>query len=282
MKKSSKNPGPTSDERPSSQSTSKSLGVPFSKRHDAFQKTSRLIIQFLYEQKPIFIIICLLLMLTVSFLAVSQYYQGESEKKAQNQLYLSFAQWDALQKKALLKTEGENKKSDSPSQIDQLLQKKSSQKIILSKKDYEEISLGYQNVMNDYAGTKGAILAALYLVDLHKNQENPQAALDSLKQVKMHLKVGDLIDSIALMSLADLHVENHQCQEAIEIWSTIINVDSLSFLHADALLKQGLCFEGVQEIAKARANYEKLSMDYAQLPSGQTAKRFLHLMKEDQ
>lgn len=243
--------------------------IPSSKAQDVFQRTSKLIIQRLSQRKVLFFGICALFLLLGGFFAVKKYYNQQTELQVQNQLYLSTSKWEALQKSVSLSTSTQNI----------LGQVQNEQKtIILKEDDYRSLRLGYEEIIQDHKGTKGAILAALNLAHLHITQGNPKAALSSIQQVQSNLNTESFIDGMALMSLAHLYEANQQCQEAVKVWSRVIDSPQLSFFHADALLKQGLCFEGMKATDQAYQNYQKLKMDYGQSPSGQMAQRLLHLM----
>ena len=243
--------------------------IPFSKAEDAFQRTSKLIIQRLSQRKMLFFIIFTLPLLLGGFFATKKYYRRQNEIEIQNQLYLSTSKWEALKKSTSLPTSTQNI----------LDQAQNNQKtIILNEDDYRSLRLGYEEIIQNHKGTKGAILAALNLAHLHITQGDPKAALNSMQQVQSTLNSESFIDGMALMSLAHLYEANQKCQEGVKIWSRVIDSPWLSFFHADALLKQGLCFEEMKATDQAYQNYQKLKMDYGQSPSGQMAQRLLHLM----
>ena len=250
----------------------KAKRIPYSKAQDAFQRKSLSIIQILLEQKALFFSLCAILLLVGSFFPIRQYYKEQSEIEAQSQLYLSTAKWEAL-KKASLPEPTTN--PDEPS-----LPTPEPKNQSLKEEDYKQLQIGYERVIQDHQGTKGAILAALQLTDLHINQGNTKEALHSIQQVESTLNTENIIDAVALMSLAGLYTDNQECAKAVEIWSKVINTPELSFFHGDALLKQGLCFEQMENRDMAYQNYQKLEMDYGESPSGQMAQRLLNLMDE--
>ena len=250
----------------------KTKRIPYSRAQDAFQRQSLSIIQILLEQKALVLAICVALLLVGSFFPLRRYYKEQAEIKAQGQLYLSTAKWEAL-KKAALPTPTINPDEPTPP-----LQVPKNQ--ILKEEDYKQLQIGYQAVIQNHQGTKGAILSALQLTNLHINQGDAKAALHSMQQVESTLNTENIIDAVALMSLASLYADNQQCSKAVEIWSNVIDSPELSFFHGDALLKQGLCFEQMENTDMAYQNYQKLEMDYGESSSGQMAQRLLHLMDE--
>ena len=244
---------------------------PFSRTQDTFQRTSHSIVQRLSQQKALFFVICALLLFTGGFFAIKKYYRQQTEIQVQNKLYLFTSRWDALQKSIPPATSTQD---TSPSGQIQDYKKK----ITLKEDDYKSLRLGYEEIIRNHKGTKGAILAALNLAHLHITQGDLKAALSSIQQVQSTLNSKSFIDGMALMSLAHLYEASQQCQKATQVWSRVINSPQLSFFHADALLKQGLCFEGMKAMDQAYENYQKLKMDYGQSPPGQMAQRLLHLM----
>ena len=237
----------------------KTKALPFSRTRDTFQKTSRLWIQHFYEHRTPLVIAFALFLIGGGGLSFYQYYQGQTEMKAQSQLYQTVAKWNAL-----------TVSSDDPQAV-------ATQPGILMQKDYEELAYGYQRVMDEYKGSKGAVLAALHLSHLQITQGRLKEALESMQQVEPVLNTEGLIDGMAQMVLAHLYESNQQCEKAVRIWDQVIDASHLSFFHAEALLKQGLCFEGTQQTDKAFKNYQKLVDDHTQSPSGQLAQRLLQL-----
>ena len=246
----------------------KTRKIPYSRAQDAFQRKALLVIQVLMQQKRLFFAICVLLLLVGVFFPIRQYYKEQNELEAQSQLYLSTAKWEALKKLSLPEPDLDEPSLPTPEQKNQ----------VLKDEDYKQLQLSYEEVIQNHLGTKGAILAALQLAHLHLNHEDSKAALHSMQQVESTLNVENVIDAVALMSLASLYADDQKCTEAVEVWSKVIKSPKLSFFHGDALLKQGLCFEQMQETSMAYQNYQKLEMDYAESPPGQLAQRLLHLM----
>ena len=250
----------------------KTKRIPYSRAQDAFQRKSLSIIQVLLEQKALLFAICTISLLIGSFFPLKNYYKEQTEITAQSQLYRSTAKWEALKKASLPKITPNSDKLPLPTQ-DQKNEP-------LKEEDYKQLQIGYETVIENHKGTKGAVLAALQLTDLHIHQGDTKAALQSMQEVESTLNTENIINVVALMSLASLYTDHQQCTKAIEIWSRIIDSPELSFFHGDALLKQGLCFEQMENINMAYQNYQKLEMDYEESPSGQMAQRLLHLMDE--
>ena len=248
----------------------KTKRIPYSRAQDAFQRKSLSIIQMLLEQKKLFFAICILLLLVGSFFPLRQYYKEQNELEAQSQLYLSTAKWEALKKSSLPESAPDLDEPSLPT-LDQKNQ-------VLKDEDYKKLQVGYEEVIQSHLGTRGAVLAALQLAHLHINQGDSKAALHSMQQVESTLILENVIDAVASMSLASLYADDQKCEKAVEIWSKVIKSPQLSFLHGDALLKQGLCFEQMQDMDMAYQNYQKLEMDYIESPQGQMAQRLLSLM----
>ena len=248
----------------------KTKRIPYSRAQDAFQRKSLTIIQIILQQKTLIVVICVCLLVIGAFFPIKQYYKEQTEMEAQNQLYLSTAKWDAL-KKSLFPTPSDSNEPPIPPVTEP-------KNPILKEEDYKQLQTSYEEVIQSHIGTKGAILAALQLAQLHINQGDSNAALRVMQQVEPTLKTKGMIDAIALMSLANLYADNQDCTKAIEVWSKVIESSEFSFVHQDALLKQGLCFEQMQNIDMAYQNYQKLEMDYIESPQGQMAQRLLSLM----
>ena len=248
----------------------KAKRIPYSRAQDAFQRKALSIIQVLIQQKTFLFAICAVLLLAGGFFPLKQYYKEKTELEAQSQLYLSTAKWEALKKSSLpqppLNTDEPPLPTPEPKNQ------------VLKDEDYKQLQTSYEEVIREHLGTRGAVLAGLQLAHLHVNQGNSDAALHALQQVESTLNAEGMIDAVALMSLASLYVDNQECIKAIEIWSKVIQSPELSFFHGDALLKQGFCFEQIQDMGMAYQNYQKLEMDYIESPQGQMAQRLLSLM----
>lgn len=150
-------------------------------------------------------------------------------------------------------------------------------------KDYGSILSGFESFINQYPKGHSAQMAALNLGEIYASHKKFDEALSALQKVESSLDKNDMISALVWMQMGNLFANKKDCKTAIEKWQNLVNSKALAFSHGEAKLRMGLCYESMNEVAKAEALLTEISTS----TDGQTgnpeisreAKKYLRILK---
>ncbi|MFM6928002.1 MAG: tetratricopeptide repeat protein [Bdellovibrio sp.] len=150
-------------------------------------------------------------------------------------------------------------------------------------KDYGTIITGFEGMIADAPKTKAGQMAALNLSDIYVTYKKHDEALAALSKVETGLNKSDAISALIYMQMGNVFADKGDCKAAVEKWQTIVSSKSFAFAHDEAKIRQGVCYESMNDAAKA----EQLYMDVAKKEDPNTsdfaaareANKYLRLLK---
>lgn len=149
--------------------------------------------------------------------------------------------------------------------------------------DYGTVIAGFEAFLNEDSSSKAAQMAALNLSDIYLTYKKNDEALSALQKVEKGLAKGDALTSLVWMQMGNVLANKNDCNGAVEKWENITKVKSLAFAHDEAKLRMGLCFESMNDLAKAETIYTELSgkQDPAttNFAASREAQKYLRLLK---
>lgn len=161
-----------------------------------------------------------------------------------------------------------------------------------AKKPTGDLEKDYGNLIGDLnafiandAGSMAAQMAALRLSDLYVEYDKTPEALSVLEKVEKSLGRKDVLTGLVLLKKGSVQANQNQCEAAIQTWTKITDNKSLNFAHSEAKIRMGVCYESLQDLAKAEnlykevVNTEESESNYAVLME---AKKYLKLIKAKQ
>ena len=232
---------------------------------DAFQESAGIVSRFIEKHAKPLGAVALLLIVAGSSYAFYGFYKNKMEFAAQEDLYVVTAKHDILVKPATT-PEGEKVAAEKAPEV---------------KKDLSEVSALYEKVISDHKGTKASIIAATKLADLYSEQGDTEKALEVIKTVESKVKPSGLVEGLALMTIGRHYEMSGKCDMAVKPWESVLEAPSLKFLHSEAHLKLGLCYENLNDLDQAKTHYKVLSDDYGDSAAGRTGKRLLSLINSN-
>lgn len=138
-----------------------------------------------------------------------------------------------------------------------------------------------ETVVKNHKGTRAAVLAALDLSNVFQEYKQPDRAIQNLNAVMSNTSTKELLFGFVNLQLGNAYQATGKCDEAIKAWKTVSTSKDHSFLHADALLKEGLCQEILGQKDKAAETYRKVSQDFSDTDAGKSAKTYLRLLNNE-
>lgn len=149
-------------------------------------------------------------------------------------------------------------------------------------KDYGTIPADLNALIDSAPGTKAAQMAALNLSEIYSMYNKNDEALAALDKVAKGLGSSEAISALVWMQTGNLLANKGDCKTAIEKWQHIADSKKLAFAQDEARLRMGLCFETMNDLAKAEELYtqvtkkEEATADFA---AAREAQKYLRLLK---
>ncbi|UXR63515.1 tetratricopeptide repeat protein [Bdellovibrio bacteriovorus] len=150
-------------------------------------------------------------------------------------------------------------------------------------KDYGTVVAGFESFINEAPKTKAAQMAALNLSEIYINYKKSDEASAILAKVESGLSKGDMLTGLVLMQIGNVLADKGDCKAAVEKWQTLVDAKGLAFAHDEAKLRMGLCFESMNDLAKAEALYteiaQKEDLNTTDFAASKEAQKYLRLLK---
>lgn len=149
-------------------------------------------------------------------------------------------------------------------------------------KDYGTIAADFQAMIDSAPTTKAAQMAALNLSDIYSNYGKNEEALAALDKVTKGLGSAEAISALVWMQSGNLLANKGDCKAAVEKWQHIADSKKLSFAQDEAKLRMGLCFESMNDLAKAEEFYTQVTKKEdgtADFAASREAQKYLRLLK---
>lgn len=243
---------------------------------DAFLKTMKSSVSFIEKYGKVLGTIATIAVVAALGYQAYTYLQAGKEKKAQEAFYVVEAKYnkakegfDRAKMNALLpdlakKTEGEAAPIAATGDLE---------------KDFGTLPNDLQNVINAHKGTKASAQAGILLAQIYLDYKQPEKAIEAIKGPAGALSQNQMMGGLSHMMLGNALAQKGDCNEAISMWQKVLQAQSVSYLHPDASLRSGICYENLQQNDKAIEQYRRTSQDFADSIAGQTAKTLLRALE---
>ncbi|MBR2051793.1 MAG: tetratricopeptide repeat protein [Bacteroidales bacterium] len=197
--------------------------------------------QFVIDnQKPIYIVLAVLIIAVLAFFGVKKYYLEPREKDAQAAIYHAEQYFENDNFATALNGDG----------------------------NY----LGFVDVINDFGGTKTANLAKYYAGVCCLNTGDFNKAVEYLKSYKGK---DVLVSSLALGCLADAYMELGNVAEAAKCYVSAAKKSANSFTSPMYLLRAGMAYEMVGDYQNAIDVYNTIKADYPNSNEGFSIEKYI-------
>ncbi len=152
-------------------------------------------------------------------------------------------------------------------------------------KDYGPEVSGFQELVTKSPTSKAGQMSAIYLAEIYSEYRQPEKAIETLNKAVPQNDPSDVLSALALNLKAGLLTDQGQCPQAVDIWQKIINQKKLTYMHDESKLRSAVCYEKMDQLAKAEQYYLELSKDTAAKEDSadkavsEDAKKYLRLLK---
>lgn len=128
-------------------------------------------------------------------------------------------------------------------------------------------------------GTIPALEGALLVSQVTIEYKDEDKAIEALTAGTNGVNEKNFLYGIAKDQLADLLQKKDKCNEAAQIWESLLNSKDHAYLADSVRLKAGVCYEEIGMTDKAEQLYQKVVDVSPNTTSGKAAKKFLLHLK---
>jgi tetratricopeptide (TPR) repeat protein len=126
-------------------------------------------------------------------------------------------------------------------------------------KDYGTIVSDLEKIARDRAGTSAGAEAGILAGDTYLQYKQPDKAVELARLNIDKLSDGQTLKHLSSMLLGNALATKGDCQEAVSVWQKVLDNSKAAYLHGDASLRAGLCYEQLGQTDKALEMYRKAS-----------------------
>lgn len=152
-------------------------------------------------------------------------------------------------------------------------------------KDYSTEVANFESFIQAAPQTKAAQMAALNLSEIYMHYKMNDKALAALEKVEKGLDKKDMLTALVFMQIGNAKADAGDCQSAIMSWQNVVNNKALAFAHDETKLRMGLCYESMNDLAKAEQVYQEIGNSNAgstDFTASREAQKYLRLLKAKQ
>lgn len=150
-------------------------------------------------------------------------------------------------------------------------------------KDYGTEVAGFEAFISESPNTKAAQMAAINLSEIYLSYKKHDEAFAALQKVEKGLSKNDTLTALVLMQMGNVQADKSDCKAAIEKWQALSGMKALAFAHDEAKLRMGLCYESMNDLAKAEEIYteigKKEDQNTTDFTAAKEAQKYLRLLK---
>ncbi|MGI9549494.1 MAG: tetratricopeptide repeat protein [Bdellovibrionales bacterium] len=120
--------------------------------------------------------------------------------------------------------------------------------------EMKDIATKYESFIQDYKGQKIGTVFAIDLADFFYSNDEKARAQDLLALFAFPKKKSTLYQ-LASFQLANYHMNEKNCEEALKIWQDLSTNKKAPSFHKDSKIQSALCYENSKEYKKAKDLY---------------------------
>lgn len=126
-------------------------------------------------------------------------------------------------------------------------------------KDFGSIIASFDSLIGEAPHSNAAQMAALNISDIYLDYKKTDEALAALEKVKSGLNNSAATSAMIYMQMGQVYVNKNDCTSALTLFQKVADSKNFQFVHGEAKLRMGLCFETLNDSAKAEQFYAELA-----------------------
>lgn len=148
-------------------------------------------------------------------------------------------------------------------------------------KDYGHSVADLEMLVHEAPWSTAAQMAALLVADLRGEYGQNDAALKILNDANPQNDFWNLPTALLVSAKANIMANQGDCKGAVGLWEKLARASNASYLHDEAKLRMALCYESMNDTAKAEQLYGELAKkdEKGDHETAKDAERYLRLLK---
>lgn len=146
-------------------------------------------------------------------------------------------------------------------------------------KDYGSVLADLEKVAREHKGTTAAAQAAILLAGTYLDYKQADKALEFAELPVRDLGQNHLLSQLSRLLTGNAQATKGDCAAAVKTWQDVLDNKNANYLHGEAALRSGLCFETMNQSDKAMEMYRKVTSEDPQSASANTAKGLLRALE---
>lgn len=143
-------------------------------------------------------------------------------------------------------------------------------------KDYGPIAEELAQIVDQSPGSNAAKMAALNLAEIQLEYQKTAEAKAILEKVKTGSR--DLLSGLVQVQLGTVQADLNNCTSAVDTWQKVLANTSAKALHGAVKLKSGICYESMNDLAKAEKLYSEAKSEDKESATARAAEKYLRLL----
>ncbi len=245
------------------------------KTPDKFLAALRQVLEIALKNKTQVLIVVVLAIVGGGAFAIYSYVKDKQERAAQAEYYL--IEKDYLK----IKEDFEKSKSENMPKTQAKEEPKEVQPVAPTgdlEKDYGPIVQKLESFIKTHPGKKASLMSGLTLADIYNQYNKPAEAANTLKSLEPNLNK-DLLSALVYNQYGNILANQKDCTQALEKWKKVTDLEKAKFLHHDAYIRMGLCYESMSDFAQAEQYYQKAAIGNSNSQTSKAAEKYLRLLK---
>lgn len=143
-------------------------------------------------------------------------------------------------------------------------------------KDYGPVVQQFLELIAQFPNSHAARMSALILSEIDFKYHREKEALDTMNKIQLG---SDLLSAMVLEQKGTAQANLNDCPQAVATWGQVLAMKSAQILEGEVYLRQGLCFEAMNERTKAEEAYNKIIAGAKDKAIAGAAEKYLRLLK---
>lgn len=248
------------------------------KKPDAFIHYTDKLIEWIERHGKILTMVLAFIVLAGASYVLFNKYQQYNEVSAQESLYHLRVELEKLNEKFKAKDE----KTKSTKVNKDTTQDAPDEESTKLPKDFTEHFLAiiakYKEFINEHPGTGAQSAAYIQLAHLYAENKKWSEVSELLTQPLNQLKKESFYHGLMAMLKSQALMNQEKYNEATAILEGVSGQDQQKHLHAESLLRIGLCYEKLEDFVKAKQYFERVSREFEESEAANLAKNYLRYL----
>lgn len=148
-------------------------------------------------------------------------------------------------------------------------------------KDYGQSVTDLEALVHQAPWSTAAQMAAIQVADLRREYGQGDAALKILNEANPQNDFWNLPTALLVSAKANIMADQGDCKGAVGLWEKLARASNAAYLHDEAKLRMALCYESLNDTAKAEQLYGELAKkdEKGDHETAKDAERYLRLLK---